>query len=79
MECREVIDRLWEYLDDELAAEEAAAVRHHLAGCGACPSRCSCDRTFLLVIVRALRAPRPAPPHLHALVRSRLAAIRRPR
>jgi len=75
MECREVIDRLWEYLDDELAAEEAAAVRRHLAGCGVCPSRCDCDRTFLLVIVRALRAPRPAPRHLHALVRARLAAV----
>ena len=79
MECREVIDRLWEYLDDELAAEEAAAVRHHLESCRACPSRCRCDRTFLLVIVGALRAPRPAPPHLHALVRARLAALGYPR
>jgi mycothiol system anti-sigma-R factor len=79
MECREVIDRLWEYLDDELAAEEAAGVRRHLESCRACPSRCSCDRTFLLVIVGALRAPRPAPPHLHALVRARLAALGYPR
>ena len=79
MECREVIDRLWEYLDDELAAEEAAAVRHHLADCGACPSRCRCDRTFLLVIVRALTAPHPAPSHLDARVRARLAAAIRVR
>ena len=25
MECAEITDRLWEYLDGELAAEEAAA------------------------------------------------------
>jgi mycothiol system anti-sigma-R factor len=74
MECREVIDRLWEYLDDELAAEEAAAVRHHLAGCRTCPPRCRCDRTFLLVIVRALTAPRPAPAGLSESVRAILAA-----
>jgi len=72
MECREVIDRLWEYLDDELAAEEAAAVRHHLAGCPTCHPRCRCDRTFLLVIVRTLTAPCPAPAGLSESVLARL-------
>jgi mycothiol system anti-sigma-R factor len=74
MECREVIDRLWEYLDDELAAEEAAAVRHHLAGCPSCHPRYRFDRTFLLVIVRTLTAPCPAPAGLSESVRARLAA-----
>ena len=53
MECREVIERLWEYLDGELAAEEAAAVAAHLAGCPTCGPRCRCDRAFLLLIVRS--------------------------
>jgi mycothiol system anti-sigma-R factor len=73
MECREVIDRLWEYLDDELATEEAAAVQHHLAGCPTCHPRCRCDRAFLLVIVRSLTMPCPVPAGLSESVRARLA------
>lgn len=75
MECREVIERLWEYLDGELAAKEAAAVQHHLGECATCPSHCRCDRAFLLILVRALRADAPAPAQLSLAVRARLAAL----
>ncbi len=75
MECREVIDRVWEYLDGELGAEEAAAVHSHLGECPTCPPRCRCDRAFLLVIVRALTSPCPAPEGLSAAIRARLAAL----
>ena len=50
------------------------AVRHHLAGCQTCPPRCRCDRAFLLVVVRALTAPCPAPAGLSESVRALLAA-----
>lgn len=33
MECSEITERLWQYLDGELAAKEAAAVDGHLDGC----------------------------------------------
>jgi anti-sigma factor RsiW len=56
MECAEVAERLWEYLDGELAAEEAAAVDRHLAGCPTCRPRCCRDRAFLA----RLAAARPA-------------------
>jgi anti-sigma factor RsiW len=56
MECAEVAERLWEYLDGELPAEEAAAVGRHLAGCAACRPRCRRDRAFLA----RLAAARPA-------------------
>ena len=75
MECREVIERLWEYLDGELAAEEAAAVHRHLGECSSCPSHCRCDRAFLLVVVCSLTAPCPAPAGLSAAVLARLAAL----
>ena len=74
MECREVIDRLWEYLDGELAAEEAAAIRRHLGECPACHPRCCCDRAFLLVVRRSLSKPCPAPVAFSQAVRVRLAA-----
>jgi mycothiol system anti-sigma-R factor len=76
MDCPEVVDRLWEYLDGELAAKEAAAVGRHLAGCPTCLPRCRCDGAFLALIVRSLTAPCPVPTRLRDVVRSRLAADR---
>jgi mycothiol system anti-sigma-R factor len=76
MECPEVAERLWEYLDDELAAKEAAAVARHLAVCGHCRPRYRCDRAFLVVVVRSLTAPCAAPAELRAAVRASLAALR---
>jgi mycothiol system anti-sigma-R factor len=77
MECREVIERLWEYLDDELAAKEAAAVEGHLAGCPWCRPHYRHDRAFLILVVRSFSAARPASAGLRAAVRASLAAISR--
>jgi mycothiol system anti-sigma-R factor len=75
MECSEVAERLWEYLDDELAAKEAAAVARHLDGCGHCRPHLHCDRAFLVALVRCLRAPCAAPMRLRVAVRARLAEL----
>ena len=72
MECAEVAQRLWEYLDGELAAKEAAAVDRHLAGCGHCRPHFCCDRAFLFLVVRSLSRPCPAPVGLRAAVLTRL-------
>jgi len=76
MECPEVAERLWEYLDDELAAKEAGAVALHLEGCGHCGPHYRCDRAFLVLVVRSLRAPCPAPARLRMVVRARLSKLR---
>lgn len=69
MECEEVLNRLWEYLDYELAPEEAKAVRAHLSDCPCCfPSFC-CRRAFLELLARQ-RTGCSAPPTLVARVRS---------
>ena len=73
MECREVIERLWEYLDDELAAKEAEAVDGHLAGCPGCRPHCRHDRAFLMLLTRSLSARYPAPARLREAIRRRLA------
>jgi anti-sigma factor (TIGR02949 family) len=72
MECPEVIERLWEYLDGELAAKEAAAIDDHLAGCPNCLPRCRCDRAFLTLVVRSLNHPCPVPEGLRSAVLARL-------
>jgi anti-sigma factor RsiW len=63
MECEEVMVRLWEYLDQELMAEEAKAVRAHLSSCGCCHPAYCCDRAFLELLARQ-RGLGSAPPTL---------------
>jgi anti-sigma factor (TIGR02949 family) len=76
MECAEITDRLWEYLDGELAAEEAAAVGQHVAGCSHCTSHCCCDRAFLKLLVGVFARSSRVPPGLRGVVLARLAVVR---
>jgi predicted anti-sigma-YlaC factor YlaD len=73
MECPEVRLCLWEYLDQELGAEEAASVRAHLSDCTGCRPEYCCDRALLLLLARCAAAHPGAPPRLHRAVRARLA------
>ena len=76
MDCSEITERLWEYLDGELAAKEAVAISGHLDGCQWCRGHHRCDRAFLQLIGRVLTRPVPAPRSLHLAIRVRLAAVR---
>ena len=52
MECREVLSRLWEYLDEELGPEESRSVAEHLGRCLDCyPAHC-CHRALLELLAR---------------------------
>jgi mycothiol system anti-sigma-R factor len=75
MECPEVVERLWEYLDGELGAKEARALDGHLSCCPRCAPRCRFERRFLMVVTRCLAAPVPAPGSLAEAVRARLDAL----
>jgi anti-sigma factor RsiW len=61
MTCEDVLTRLWEYLDEELAPEEVRAVGVHLGGCPECHGAYCCDRAFLSAIgrLRVITAPVP--------------------
>ena len=52
MQCREVLLRLWEYLDDELAPEESRKVGEHLSRCHECQPAYCCDRALLELLAR---------------------------
>ena len=71
MKCEEVLIRLWEYLDEELASEEAAAVTSHLSDCRHCHPAYCCDRAFLELLARQ-RARCSAPGILVASIRAQL-------
>ena len=70
MTCEDVLTRLWEYLDQELAPEEVRAVGVHLGGCPECHGAYCCDRAFLSMIGRLRRITAPAP--LATVVQCRL-------
>lgn len=69
MECEDILIRLWEYLDQELAPEEAEAVRAHLRRCPRCHPAYCCDRAFLELLARQ-RANCTAPVSLRMMVQS---------
>jgi anti-sigma factor (TIGR02949 family) len=71
MECKEVLIRLWEYLDEALRPEEAGAVAAHLSHCSECYPAYCCDRAFLKLLAR-LRDNCAAPPALIASIRGHL-------
>ena len=70
MRCEEVLIRLWEYLDDELAPEEVEMVKAHLTGCPRCHPAYCCDRAFLALLARQ-RSRCTAPARLWLRVRGR--------
>jgi mycothiol system anti-sigma-R factor len=67
MECKDVLSRLWEYLDGELASEEAAVLTTHLSSCESCQLCCRLDGNFLALLHRQ-RARVSAPTALIASV-----------
>jgi len=60
MRCEEVLNRLWEYLDQELTPEEAEMVKVHLRGCPRCHPAYCCDRAFLALLARQRSQGAPA-------------------
>jgi mycothiol system anti-sigma-R factor len=71
MECRDVLIRLWEYLDAELGPEEANAVAAHLSACRACYPAYCCNRALLELLARQRTVCR-APAALLVSIQTRL-------
>lgn len=47
IDCREAVDRLYEYLDRELTPEVNVEVEHHLRTCAGCFKHFEFERAFL--------------------------------
>jgi anti-sigma factor (TIGR02949 family) len=65
--CEEVFRRMDEYLDRELAPDEAAHVRMHLETCAACVSEYAFEESVLLAVKSKLRRV-DIPPALRARI-----------
>lgn len=60
--CREVIDFIWRYLDDELSPEERAEFDRHLATCPCCGTYLETYRTTVELGEMAFADPDALPP-----------------
>jgi len=61
--CQDAMNRLWEFLDGELAQAEESAVKEHLDVCSKCFPEYDFQRTYL-AYVRRLGERDEAPPEL---------------
>lgn len=68
LDCDEVVDRLYAYLDRELTAEEQAEVQRHLDACPPCKDRFRFEENVLRLVGRCARQL-SAPPSLVDRVR----------
>lgn len=73
--CREVRERLYEYLDGELTPERSAAVRSHLERCADCFALTRFEEAFLRFLEARAEA-RTVPPALRRRILERLLPIR---
>lgn len=70
--CEEALERLYEYLDGELADVETERVDEHLEVCRRCYPRLAFEESFRAAVERA-REGKEAPPH----VRNRILSVLR--
>jgi mycothiol system anti-sigma-R factor len=63
MNCREALDYLYEFLDQELTPELQREVREHLEACTPCEERFDSQEAFLKFLQARCRS-RSAPPEL---------------
>ena len=60
IDCHQVLDLLYEYLDGELTTERVEEVREHLANCAPCTALTSFEQSFVRFLEARTRA-RTAP------------------
>lgn len=67
IDCRDVMKRLWEYVDGELPEEQVPALREHLAICAQCSPQYRFQLAFLGLLSNAAAATAPRPQFVERL------------
>ena len=75
-ECEQVLERMYEFLDNELDTATGDAIRHHLAACEPCLDRFDVEQA-LRALVRQRCGGDVAPTHLRQKIVTQLTVIRR--
>ncbi len=73
--CAEVLDRVYEFLDNELDTASCDTIRQHLADCEPCLEQYDVEQAVQALVARSCCAE-PAPATLRDKVLARLASAR---
>jgi len=74
IDCRTAVEKLWDYLDEELTPERMDDVRRHLERCGECLPHHDYARVFLAALSAARAGETRAPDTLRRRVMDSLRA-----
>ena len=74
--CEHVLERMYEFLDNELDNATGDAIRHHLTACEPCLDRFDVEQA-LRALVRQRCGGDVAPTHLRQKIVTQLTVIRR--
>jgi mycothiol system anti-sigma-R factor len=72
--CSEVLDAVYEYIDGEIDAVKAYAIKHHLDECGPCLREFGLEEAVRSIVKRSCHDR--APDELRAKVLGRIQAVR---
>ena len=75
-DCEHVLERMYEFLDNELDGATGDAIRHHLTACEPCLDRFDIEQA-LRTLLRRRCGGDVAPTHLREKIVTQLTVIRR--
>jgi mycothiol system anti-sigma-R factor len=75
VDCAEILDKVYSYLDNEISAHDVAQVRHHLDECGPCLRQYGLEQVVKALVARSCGCD-PAPADLRAKVLTRIRTLR---
>jgi mycothiol system anti-sigma-R factor len=73
--CTEILDHLYEYIDNEMPADDCAAVKRHLDECSGCLEKYGLDQMVKSLVQRCCGSDDP-PADLRDKVLSRIRQVR---
>ncbi|GII92496.1 mycothiol system anti-sigma-R factor [Sinosporangium siamense] len=74
-DCRDVLDKVYTYLDGELGAGDCADIRQHLDECGPCLQEFGLEKAVKQLVAKHCGCD-PVPTDLRAKVLERIAQVR---
>ena len=73
-DCKDVLDRVYEYLDGEMDAHDLAVIRQHLDECGPCLRQYDLDEAVKALVRRSCHEA--APEQLRLRILTRISEVR---